>query len=40
VALALRRAGFGGALHVADQDKPLGPIPVVPGAGAQLRLAL
>jgi hypothetical protein len=40
VAPALRRAGFGGALHVADQDEPLGPIPVVPGAGAQLRLAL
>ena len=40
VAPALRRAGFGGALHVADQDRPLGPIPVVPAAGAQLRLAL
>jgi phosphoribosyl 1,2-cyclic phosphodiesterase len=40
VAPALRRAGFGGALHVADQDEPLGPIAVVPGAGAQLRLAL
>ncbi len=40
VAPALRRAGFGGALHVADQDEPLGPIPVVPAAGAQLRLAL
>jgi hypothetical protein len=40
VAPALRRAGFGGALHVADQEEPLGPIPVVPGAGAQLRLAL
>ena len=40
VASALRRAGFGGALHVADQDEPLGPIPVVPAGGAQLRLAL
>ena len=40
VAPVLRRAGFGGALHVADQDEPLGPIPVVPAAGAQLRLAL
>ena len=40
VAPALRRAGFGGALHVADQDQPLGPIPVVPAAGAQLSLAL
>lgn len=40
IAPALRRAGFGGALHVADQDRPLGPIPVVPAAGAQLRLAL
>ena len=40
VAPALRRAGFGGALHVADQDRPLGPIPVLPAAGAQLSLAL
>ena len=40
VATALRRAGFGGALHVADQDEPLGPIPVVVAGGAQLRLAL
>ena len=40
VASALSRAGFGGALHVADQDRPLGPIPVVPAGGAQLRLAL
>lgn len=37
---ALRRAGFRGALHVADQDKPLAPILVVPRGGAQLRLAL
>ncbi|HEX2220416.1 MAG TPA: MBL fold metallo-hydrolase [Gemmatimonadales bacterium] len=40
VAPALRRAGFGGALHVADQDEPLGPIPVQPAEGEQLRLAL
>jgi phosphoribosyl 1,2-cyclic phosphodiesterase len=40
VAPALRRAGFGGVLHVAEQDQPLGPVPVVPAAGAQLRLAL
>jgi phosphoribosyl 1,2-cyclic phosphodiesterase len=40
VAPALRRAGFCGALHVADQDEPLGPIPVVVAGGAQLRLAL
>jgi phosphoribosyl 1,2-cyclic phosphodiesterase len=40
VARALRRAGFGGTLHVADQDEPLGPIPVVPQAGGQLGLAL
>jgi phosphoribosyl 1,2-cyclic phosphodiesterase len=40
VARALRRAGFRGALHVADQDKPLAPILVVQRAGAQLGLAL
>jgi len=40
VAPALRRAGFAGTLHVADQDEPLGPIPVVAQASAQLRLAL
>ncbi|MBA3317050.1 MAG: MBL fold metallo-hydrolase [Gemmatimonadales bacterium] len=40
VAPALRRAGFGGTLHVADQDEPLGPIPVVPQASVQFRLAL
>lgn len=40
VAPALRRVGFGGALHVAAQDAPLAPIDVVvPGRG-QLRLAL
>jgi len=40
VASALRRAGFGGTLHVADQDQPLGPIPVVPQASEQLGLGL
>lgn len=40
VARSLRRAGFRGALHVADQDKPLAPILVVPRAGVQLALAL
>ncbi|MGH7580563.1 MAG: MBL fold metallo-hydrolase [Gemmatimonadales bacterium] len=40
VASALRRVRFGGTLHVADQDQPLGPIPVVPRAGMQLGLAL
>ncbi|HJR16938.1 MAG TPA: MBL fold metallo-hydrolase [Gemmatimonadales bacterium] len=40
VAPALRRAGFRGALHVADQDMPLAPILVVQKAGVQLSLAL
>ncbi len=40
VAPALRRAGFRGALHVADQDRPLVPILVVQRAGVQLGLAL
>jgi phosphoribosyl 1,2-cyclic phosphodiesterase len=40
VTSALRRAGFRGSLHVADQDQPLGPIPVVPRTGVQLGLAL
>ncbi|HEX7337380.1 MAG TPA: MBL fold metallo-hydrolase [Gemmatimonadales bacterium] len=40
VAPALRRAGFRGSLHVADQDKPLAPILVVQRAGVQLALAL
>jgi len=40
VAPALRRAGFRGALHVADQDKPLAPILVVQRGGIQLGLAL
>ena len=37
---ALRRVGFGGALHVAPQDEPLGPIEVVARGMTQLRLAL
>jgi phosphoribosyl 1,2-cyclic phosphodiesterase len=37
---ALRRVGFGGVLHVADQDEPLGPIVIGPPRGTQLRLAL
>jgi phosphoribosyl 1,2-cyclic phosphodiesterase len=40
VAPALRRAGFRGTLHVADQDRPLAPILVVQRAGHQLGLAL
>jgi phosphoribosyl 1,2-cyclic phosphodiesterase len=40
VAPALRRAGFGGVLHVAVQDEPLPPIDVVMPAMMQLRLAL
>ena len=40
VAPALRRAGFRGVLHVADQDTPLAPILVVQRAGVQLALAL
>jgi phosphoribosyl 1,2-cyclic phosphodiesterase len=40
VAPALRRAGFRGALHVADQDTPLAPITVTQWSGIQLRLAL
>jgi phosphoribosyl 1,2-cyclic phosphodiesterase len=40
VARALRRAGFRGALHVADQDRPLAPILVVQRGGVQLTLAL
>ncbi|HKU61430.1 MAG TPA: MBL fold metallo-hydrolase [Gemmatimonadales bacterium] len=37
---ALRRVGFGGVLHIADQDEPLGPIVIGPPGGTQLRLAL
>jgi phosphoribosyl 1,2-cyclic phosphodiesterase len=40
VAPALRRAGFGGTLHVAAQDVPLPPIDVVMPGMVQLRLAL
>jgi phosphoribosyl 1,2-cyclic phosphodiesterase len=40
VAPALRRAGFRGALHIADQDRPLAPILVVQRGGIQLGLAL
>ncbi len=37
---ALRRVGFRGALHVAEQDQPLGPIPIGDPGGGQLGLAL
>lgn len=37
---ALRRAGFAGTLHVADQDEPLPPIRLVPVGQEQLSLAL
>ena len=37
---ALRRLGFGGALHVAEQDVPLPPIDVVAPGRVQLGLAL
>ncbi len=40
VAPALRRAGFGGTLHVADQDEPLGPITLARQTGVQFGLAL
>jgi phosphoribosyl 1,2-cyclic phosphodiesterase len=40
VAPALRRAGFRGTLHVADQDRPLPPIMVSQADGAQLTLGL
>jgi phosphoribosyl 1,2-cyclic phosphodiesterase len=40
VALALRRAGFRGVLHVADQEQPLPPIVVAPADGLQFELAL
>jgi phosphoribosyl 1,2-cyclic phosphodiesterase len=40
VAPALRRVGFSGALHVADQDEPLPPILVARMDGAQFGLAL
>jgi phosphoribosyl 1,2-cyclic phosphodiesterase len=37
---ALRRAGFGGTLHVAAQDSPLPPIALMHAAGLQLGLKL
>jgi phosphoribosyl 1,2-cyclic phosphodiesterase len=40
VAPALRRAGFKGSLHVADQDQPLPPIVVALAEGMQFALAL
>jgi phosphoribosyl 1,2-cyclic phosphodiesterase len=40
VAPALRRVGFGGSLHVAAQDVPLGPTDVVAPESVQLRLGL
>jgi len=40
VARALRRVRFRGALHVADQDRPLQPILIVQRVGVQLGLAL
>ncbi|MFL5403642.1 MAG: MBL fold metallo-hydrolase [Gemmatimonadales bacterium] len=39
-AQALRRAGFRGKLHVADQDRPLPPILVAQTQGLQLALPL
>lgn len=40
VGLALRRAGFRGVLHVADQDEPLPPMAVARADGVQFGLAL
>ena len=40
VAPALRRVGFDGVLHVADQDEPLPPILVAYMEGIQFGLAL
>lgn len=37
---ALRRAGFKGILHVAEQEQPLPPIVVAPADGVQFALAL
>jgi phosphoribosyl 1,2-cyclic phosphodiesterase len=37
---ALRRVGFGGELHVAAQDAPLGPIDIMMRGRTQLSLAL
>ena len=40
VARALRRTGFKGVLHVADQDQPLRPILVSPRQAVQLELGV
>jgi phosphoribosyl 1,2-cyclic phosphodiesterase len=40
VAPALRRLGFAGVLHVADQDEPLPPILVAQASGSQFELSL
>jgi phosphoribosyl 1,2-cyclic phosphodiesterase len=40
VAPALRRAGFAGVLHVANQDQPLPPLMVVQGDEIQFTLSL
>lgn len=40
VAPALRRAGFAGVLHVANQDRPLPPLRVVQGDAIQFTLGL
>ena len=40
VAPALRRVGFRGELHVADQDRPLPPIAIMQLGGVQFGLAL
>lgn len=40
VGATLKRAGFAGTLHVADQDTPTGPIRLDRPVQAQLRLAL
>jgi phosphoribosyl 1,2-cyclic phosphodiesterase len=40
VAPALRRVGFAGVLHVADQEEPLPPIAVAHAEGMQYGLAL
>jgi phosphoribosyl 1,2-cyclic phosphodiesterase len=37
---ALRRAGYIGEVHVAEQDVPLGPVAVLPPGGVQLGLTL
>jgi phosphoribosyl 1,2-cyclic phosphodiesterase len=37
---ALRRVGYTGTVHVAEQDVPLGPVAVLPPAGVQLGFVL